>query len=114
MRRMIIQRDFVNDQDVAIESLNENVSIGDYSVSRIGNIIFVDATIVLDTNVSANNNLLKISGVPQSKIDLYDYFILSDTASLRGRLINTSEGVKFTAASQGNAGTYFLSMFYQC
>lgn len=113
MRRLMNYRDFVNNTDVTIESMNDDVTIGDYAVKRIGNLIFVEATVVIDAELNAGTNLFKVSGVPTAMHDLQTFGANgADTMYGVFKLVNTTEGIKFVNPDVLSSDDYTINLAY--
>ena len=71
MRRMIIQNDYINDEEVMVEKVASTIVINDYDVHRIGNLVFCNISFYFTaaTAIPAASAWFKISGIPEAQIE---------------------------------------------
>lgn len=68
---MIIQNDYINDEEVTVEKVASTVVINDYDIHRIGNLVFcnINFSFTAATAIPAASAWFKISGIPKAHID---------------------------------------------
>ena len=100
MRRMIIQNDYINDEEVMVEKVAATVSINDYDIHRIGNLVFcnVNFHFTAATAIPAASAWFKISGIPEAKIE-----------EMHCMAIGRSHNSNLYASSYVNGGYSFAS-----
>lgn len=115
MKRLIEQKKYINDEDIAVESLNPNVTIIDYLVTKVGNWTKLLITIDVADDV-AEGDIIKVSGADR----------VLETTIQKGNLIsgninnpvvvymvtNTDTGVTISTETTTLVGEYVLDCIY--
>lgn len=67
MRRTIVQADYLNEKEVAVEKVAATAVIDEYDIHRLGNLIFcnINFHFTATTAIAAKAGWFKISGIPQ-------------------------------------------------
>lgn len=68
---MIIQNDYVNDEEVMVQNVAETLVINDYDIHRIGNLVFCNITchFTATTAIPADSAWFRILGIPKAHAD---------------------------------------------